>query len=261
MGGVCVLTEALGPWLRRFVSRPNATLRLVCLPHGGGGASAYLGWSELLPPEVELLAVQYPAREDRFGDPVPRDMSDLVGRLAGAVEPFLDRPYALFGHSMGATVAYELAQELRTRDLLQPVHLVPSGREAPHDEKGGDVHRRDDDGLYAELMRLGGTNPEIMRIPEMRAMVLAYVRADYRLIETYRPVDRPPLDCPITVFLGSHDPDLSRAEAARWRRATRARTSIQVFPGDHFYLVPQRATVVAALHRAVTEPPAPAGET
>ncbi|WP_433323781.1 thioesterase II family protein [Spirillospora sp. CA-294931] len=246
-----IVLNELGPWLRRFDPRPDAALRLICVPHGGGGASAFLGWAELLPPGVELIAVQYPGREDRLGEPAPRDLDALVHALADAVAPLTGVPYALFGHSMGATVAYELAHELARRGLRGPVHLVASAREAPHDEKGGDVHRGDDAALHAELARLGATDPEVLADPELRAMIFAYVREDYRLIETYRPRALPPLDCPVTVFVGEDDPDLTPGEAARWSHATRRETRLEVFPGDHFYLVPHRHAVLAELRRVL----------
>lgn len=246
----------LGSWLRRFVPRPQASLRLICVPHGGGGASTYASWAELLPPWVELLAVQYPGREDRFGDPFPRDLPELVAELAEAVEPLTGGPYVLFGHSMGATVAYELAQELAARGGPGPAHLVVSGREAPHDERGGEVHLLDDAGLAAELTRLGGTAPEVLQDPQLRTLILRYVREDYRLIETYRPRHLPPLGCPVTVYLGDADPGLTVAEAERWRRVTHGPTEVRLFSGGHFYLVPQRDAVIAALWRALGEPAA-----
>ncbi|WP_018657627.1 thioesterase II family protein [Actinomadura flavalba] len=235
-------------WLWRPDPNPAAALRLVCLPHGGGGASFFASWAALLPPSVELVAVRYPGREERAGEPPPASMDALADAVAAALAPLTARPYALFGHSMGATVAYEAAQRL----AAPPVHLIASAREAPHDERGGDVHRRDDAGLHAELTRLGGTDPEVLRDPDLRALILRYVRADYRVIETYRPGPHPPLRCPVTTFIGDRDPDLTPAETLRWRHATTGRVEARVFPGDHFYLVPQRAAVLAALRRILT---------
>jgi surfactin synthase thioesterase subunit len=243
-----VLEERDGA-LRRFVPRPDAALRLFCFPHGGGGASAYADWAAALPPTIEPVAMQYPGREDRMGEPVPADMDELADGLAAAIAPLTGGAYALFGHSMGATVAYEVAQRLRAGGARPPAHLVASAREAPHDEQGGDVHRGDDEDLYAELLRLGATPPEVLRDPELRKMIFSYVRADYRIIETYRARRLAPLDCPVTVFLGDRDPDLTAAEAMGWRRATRARTELRLFSGDHFYLVPRRAAVLAALRQ------------
>lgn len=235
--------------LRRFTPRPDAAMRLFCFPHGGGGAGSYADWAGALPPAIEPVAVQYPGREDRLDEPVPTGMDGLADALADDIAPFTGRPYALFGHSMGATVAYEVAQRLRARGARAPAHLVASAREAPHDERGGDVHRGDDEDLRAELARLGATPPEVLDDPELRTMIFGYVRADYRIIETYRPRPLPPLDCPVTMFLGDRDPDLAPAEALGWRRVTRARAELRLFPGDHFYLVPQRAAVLAALRQ------------
>ncbi|GAA2625676.1 alpha/beta fold hydrolase [Actinomadura fulvescens] len=237
--------------MRCFVPRPGAALRLICLPHGGGGASMYAPWPERLPPEIELHAVQYPGREDRLGDPFPENLGALVDTLADAAMPLAHGRYALFGHSMGATVAYELVHALVARGAPEPVRLVVSGREAPHDERGGQVHRLDDDGLHKELMRLGGTTPEVLESRGLRAMILKYVREDYRLIETYRARDLPPLGCPVSVFLGDADPDLTVAEASGWRRVTQGPAEVRVFRGGHFYLVPQRHAVIAALRRAL----------
>lgn len=160
----------------------------------------------------------------------------------------IDRPFALFGHSMGAAVAYEVALALRRRGVVPPVHLFVSAREAPEWVRGGDVHLRDDDGICAELTRVGGTPPELLSHPELRALILPVVRSDYRLVETYRPTLAPvPLGCPVTVVLGDADSEATPEEAEAWRSCTTGRFRVEIFPGGHFYLVPQRAAVVSAV--------------
>ncbi|MEV1293166.1 alpha/beta fold hydrolase [Pseudonocardia sp. NPDC049635] len=238
-------------WLRRWPVRPAARVQLVCLPHAGGGASAFRGWSALLPEAVELVVVQYPGREDRFGEPMVDRMTVLAERIAVDLAGVLDRPYVLFGHSMGSAVAYEVARALRALGLPAPRRLVASGREAPVRPRGGQVHLGDDDALVAELDRLGGTAAEILADPELRAAVLGYVRNDYRLIETYRPGPPEPLDCPVTVFTGDRDPELDAERAREWAALGDGRVDVVTFPGGHFYLGPQRTEVVTTLLRRI----------
>ncbi|WP_168587799.1 thioesterase II family protein [Saccharopolyspora sp. ASAGF58] len=249
----------MGPWLRRYRTRPGAAVRLICIPHAGGGAGAYRAWADLLPPSVELIAVQYPGREDRFTDPPAESMDELVDGIAGAVRRVADRSYLVFGHSMGAAVAYETVQRLRGLGVAEPEWLLVSGRPAPHQAEPGDVHLRDDDGLCAELVRLGGTDADVLADPDLRAAVLGYVRADYRIIENYRPRPAPKLSCPLGVFVGDTDPELDLTGAEGWRSVTTGRTDVQSFEGNHFYLGPRRREVVAAILRRLDPAVAQAG--
>lgn len=245
--------RADSPWIRQWNGGSAARLTLICLPHAGGSSGFYRSWAALMPPEVELVGIQYPAREDRFDDPASADMGELVTAVADAVLPLLDRPYALFGHSMGSAVAWELAHELDRREAPGPRRLFASGRAAPGTAVTGQLHRQDDDVLCAELGRLGGTSREVLDDPGLRSLILAAVRHDYRIIETHRPQDRPPLSCPIHVLTGAADPELgeerSRDRAGGWADLTTARTEVRVFPGDHFYLTPRRREVVATVLR------------
>ncbi|MFC7741241.1 thioesterase II family protein [Nocardiopsis composta] len=174
-------------WLRRFQPRPGARIRLVCLPHAGGGANAYRSWAALLPPGVDLVCVQYPGREDRLAEAPVDDMAAAVGAIARELAPLLDRPYALFGHSMGSAVGYELARRLRDEGRPEPERLFASGRRAPADAPPGRVHLAADEEIIGELVRLGGTEREVLDEPALRTMILACVRSDYRLIERYTP--------------------------------------------------------------------------
>ncbi|GAA4445558.1 alpha/beta fold hydrolase [Actinokineospora soli] len=228
-------------WVRRFHRSPSARARLLVLPHAGGAASYYFPMSRDLAPDVEVLAVQYPGRQDRRTEPCVETVADLADVLSDVVEPWTDAPLALFGHSMGASVAYELA--LRLREIgVRPACLVVSGRRAPNAFRDERVHERDDEGFLDEIRSLDGTQGPLLSDPEILAMVLPAIRADYRAAELYRPTPgTKPLDIPIHVLLGSDDPKVTRPEADRWSEHTTADCTVEEFPGGHFYLADQPA--------------------
>ncbi|MDH6577692.1 alpha/beta fold hydrolase [Kitasatospora sp. MAP5-34] len=243
-----------GSWLRCYRPQPTAAVRLVCFPHAGSGAGAFRGWPELLPPSVELLAVQYPGREDRFNEPSATDltsMADAVGTEIAEIAGLGDRPLALFGHSMGAAIAHEVA--LRLPD---PAHLVVSAREPVEHVTAGTVHLGGDEALRAELTRLGGSSRLLFEDAELWQLMAPVIRADYRAVETYRPVPGRTLDCPVTAFAAEDDSELTLDQARAWDRSTTGRFTLRTFPGDHFYLVPQREQVLAALTECLLPAPA-----
>jgi surfactin synthase thioesterase subunit len=236
-------------WLRRpRPASPLQRLRLFCLPHAGGTPGLFRRLLPLLPDWIEPVLVCPPGREDRLNDPFHADLASMADDLADAAAPLLAQPWALFGHSMGAALGFELA--LRSPRPAQ--HLFLSAREAPQHHRGGGVHRLDDAALGRELLRLGGTAPDILAIPELLALVLPAVRADYRLIETWeaRPAGR--VACPISIFRGLDDPDLTEVEALGWREWTSGPFHIQPFAGGHFYLLDDPAPVAAALVTALS---------
>jgi surfactin synthase thioesterase subunit len=241
-------------WLRRYLPRPDADIQLVCFPHAGGAASFYRNWPALLPARIELVAVQYPGREDRFGEPFVTDLHRLADQLADAITGTADRPIALFGHSMGGALAHEVSIRLHDR-AMPPVQLIVSGKEPPQYRKDGDVHRRDDDGLQAELLRLSDANRQLVDDTELWGLIKPVIRNDYQLIEAYRPRTGPMLDCPLTAFVGQADPELTQAEAADWAEHTTGPFRLQTFPGGHFYLTAHRTTVVDAVSATVSGRP------
>lgn len=232
-------SEDSAQWIRRFHPVPGARVRLVCLPHAGGAAGFYHPLSGLLAPEVEVLAVQYPGRQERRHEPAAEDIGVLADRVTAALGLFIEQPFALFGHSMGAVVAFEVARRLGADPAAAPpLALIASGRRAPSLTRDEEIHQLDDDGLVAEIESLRGTSPGLLADEELRRMVLPAVRADYRAIESYRcPPDAAPLTVPITVLVGDSDPRVTVEEAGAWALHTDAGTDVHVFPGgDHFYL-------------------------
>ncbi|GAA4229645.1 surfactin synthase thioesterase subunit [Streptosporangium album] len=242
-------------WLHCFHPRPGATARLICFAHAGGSAAAYRDWSGPLPESVELYGVQLPGRADRLGQPLLEHMDTLVGSVTEAMLPLLDRPFALFGHSMGAVAAYEVTRALEARGI-RPARLFASGCLPPHEAaERRKVSAYDDEGLLAELARLGGTELEVLSHRSIREIVFPYVRGDFRLLENYRHRPGPPLRTPISVLVGDADPVLTPAQAKSWEALTASGFSLTVFPGDHFYLQPQRERVVAEIARGMRAEP------
>ncbi|MEV5986259.1 alpha/beta fold hydrolase [Streptomyces sp. NPDC052051] len=243
-------------WLRRFQPSDTPTVRLVCFPHAGGAASYFLPVARALAPEVDVLAVQYPGRQDRRNEPGIGDLTVLADRSAHALKGELDRPLALFGHSMGALVAYEVARRLAHTSPSQPVHLFVSGRRAPTRHRVEDVHLRGDDAIIKELQSLGGTDPQMLADPEVREMILGALRSDYRAVETYRHVPGERLLCPVTALTGDHDPKTTVAEARAWQdQAPKDGFTLHVLPGDHFFLAPRATEVVALLREHLLTAP------
>ncbi|MFI7129719.1 thioesterase II family protein [Nonomuraea sp. NPDC050153] len=221
--------------------------RVVCLPHAGGTAGFYLSWAANAPAGLEVLAVQYPGREDRITEPCTADLGELSDAIAAALAPLDDRPLVLFGHSLGAIVAYEVARTLEAAYGVRPAHLVVSGRRAPSDPPGGDVHRWPDAEMVDELVRLGGTDSTLLRQPEARSVYLPAIRADFRLAETYRRRPGPEPSCPLTAVIGTGDTEVNAEQARQWAAHTTAAFSLRLLPGGHFYLLKEEDAVLAIL--------------
>lgn len=250
---------ATGRWIRCFRPSPDSAARLVCFPHAGGSATSYLPLSRQLAPRVETWALQYPGRQERRKEPLRTSVDVLADEIFDVLAPQLEprsAPYAFFGHSMGAIVAFEVALRFARAGLDGPVRLFASARRAPSVPNPGSVRLRDDAGLLAEMERLGGTAPGVLDDAGLRAMVLPVVRADYQAIETYRCAPGAAVGCPVTVLCGDRDPALAVGEAAAWREHTRGGCDVAVYPGGHFYLDGQ----VAAVARDLTAAVCPSGE-
>ncbi len=246
------------PWLLRFTPRPQARLRLFCFSSAGSGGAVFRSWLDALPPHIDLCAVQLPGRENRLREKPFTSLSVLVESLMQALLPRLDQPFALFGHSMGAMVAFELARALQAADAPQPTHLLVSGRRAPHlPETETPMHRLADDALVAEIgRRYGGIPAEVLRHRDLLDL-LQGLRADMTVVETHGFVQGAPLRCPIAAFGGASDARATPEQLMAWSAHTESGHRLRLFPGGHFYfqdagvrnaLVAEIESVLANMH-------------
>jgi Predicted thioesterase involved in non-ribosomal peptide biosynthesis len=237
--------DTAASWIRRYHPARECRVRLVCFPHAGGSASYYFPVSDALRPTVEVLSVQYPGRQDRRMERCIGNIPELVTQIFDALETWLDGPpVALFGHSMGALVAYEVGRLIEAKAGIQPVRLFASGRRAPSCIRTEGVHLLDDNGIVRELQRLSGTDSALMADQEMLRSLLPAIRGDYRAIETYVHRGGWHLSCPVTVLVGDADPMTTLPEANAWQEHTTGACDVRVFPGGHFFLTDQPTRIV-----------------
>jgi medium-chain acyl-[acyl-carrier-protein] hydrolase len=233
------------PWVISADPRPDAGHRLFCVPHAGAGPSVFREWPASVPPSIEVCAVHLPGREGRLLEPPCAALTALVEQLDHAIRPWLDRPFALFGHSMGALIAFELARRLRVRGDQAPTRLFVSAHRAPElPARGPRLHRLSDAELMLTLRHLHGTPAEVLANVELMRLLLPTLRADCTLCETYEYAPGERLACSIVALGGSSDPGVAVSELEAWRGHTRGSFELRLFPGDHFYLHAGRAALL-----------------
>ncbi|ONK11286.1 alpha/beta fold hydrolase [Streptomyces sp. MP131-18] len=238
-------------WLRRFQQATPGALTLVCLPHAGGSAPYFLPLARALAPAVDVVSVQYPGRQDRRREPAPESLDTLADQLFDVLDAKPGTPLVLFGHSMGAILAYEVARRMEREADDVPLGVIVSGRRSPSRHRDESVHRRDDAGIIAEMQELSGTDPGIFADEELMQLVLPTLRADYRAVETYRHRPGTPLRAPVSVLTGASDPRVTEEEARAWEEVTTGAFSLRIFPGGHFYLNTRQQEVTAAIKESI----------
>jgi surfactin synthase thioesterase subunit len=233
-------------WCRRFRPTSSATARLVCLPHAGGSASFFFRVAAALSPEVDVVAIQYPGRQDRRAEQPISDMAVLADRIYAVLQRQPELPLTLFGHSMGAIAGFEVTRRLEANGR-GPVRLFASGRRAPSVYREETVHRLDDAGILAEVRRLNGTNSSVLDDDEMMRAALPALRADYQAVETYRCAPEITVNCPISVLTGDADPRTSLDDANAWAGHTTGSLDLRVFTGGHFFVTTQADAIMKIL--------------
>jgi medium-chain acyl-[acyl-carrier-protein] hydrolase len=238
------------PLLAGHKPNPHAALRLFCFPYAGGGALVYRNWGKILPQDIDVCAVQLPGRGNRLLESPFNRMTLVVEAIGREIVPLLDRPYALFGHSMGAIISFELARLFRRDGLPAPTHLFASGHKAPQIAKTEPfTYNLPEAEFIAELQRLNGTPKEVLDHPELMEIMIPLLRADFESIQTYLYKDEPPLDCPITALGGLHDQGIGRETLEPWREQTTAAFNLRMFPGDHFFLHSEQSSLLRVIEQ------------
>ena len=223
-------------WLTR-APKQGARRRLFCFPFGGGGASFYRTWRNGFGNDVEVCAVQLPGRENRLRERAFTHLAPLVASLMENLGPYLDIPFAFFGHSVGALVAFEFARRLERETRNRPMHLFVSARRAPQLVNNRLArHKMPEAQFMDEVRRYKGTPELLFQEPELLEIFLPILRSDFSILETYEYSQGDILDCPITVFGGTEDTEATVEDLLAWREQTRGEFRLKMFPGDHFYL-------------------------
>ena len=246
--------SAADPWIRALSVPRASRLQLICFPFAGGGTAPYVPWQRHLSPDVELCAVRLPGRESRrAGERHVVSMAPLVEALADALARRVERPYVFFGHSMGAAIAYELCVRLRALGMPLPRHLFVSARPASAGPaRLPPIHVLPDGPFLAALReRYAAIPQEVLDEPELLALVIPTLRADFELIETYRHAACAPLPCPITALGGRRDPLVTEADLAAWAGYTSIRFAHTILDGDHFFLNKHAGPLVSTLMRSL----------
>jgi surfactin synthase thioesterase subunit len=255
--------DAPAAWLRRLPPRPGTDLTLVCFPHAGGAAGYYLPLLRPLSGSADVAVVQYPGRHDRADErPVP-SVRQLARHVVDALRGRRARRLILFGHSMGALVAFEAAVLLERETGAAPDHLFVSGHRSPSRHRPDPARYADESAIVAELHQLGGTDKRVLTHPALVSRMLPVLRNDYTAVLGYQYQPGDVVSCGVTALVGDRDPHTTIHDAQAWTAMTTGRFTLRAFPGGHFYLNAQRGLLVSALGQrlaALAGGPALSGE-
>jgi medium-chain acyl-[acyl-carrier-protein] hydrolase len=222
-------------WIFRSKRQPQARIRLFCFASAGGGASSYYPWVNGLAPEIEVCPVQLPGHENRMREPLFKNFDELRETLANVLLPVFDKPFAFFGHSMGALIAFGLTQYLQQQEAPMPARLFLSAYRSPQFSDEEPLSMLSDNQLIQKVQELNGPSLDVWANAELRQMLLPILRADCAICETYVSATSEPLDIPITVFGGLQDKRVMRTLLEPWREQTTRLFELHMLPGDHFF--------------------------
>lgn len=236
------------PWIVRHRPLIQPSLRLFCFPYAGAGSSIFRTWGKQFPSDIEICAIQLPGREKRIREPLIENVSSLVENLIPALLPYLDRPFAFFGHSLGALICFELSRQLRQQNAPTPSHLFVSARHAPHiPNQNKPIHQLPDIEFIEALRCYNGTPQSVLENAELMSMLIEILRADLKINETYIYNQTKPFDFPISAFGGLKDNLVNIQALQSWSDRTTNKFTLRMFAGDHFFLKHQQDSILQAI--------------
>ncbi|MBS9782304.1 MAG: SDR family NAD(P)-dependent oxidoreductase [Arcobacter sp.] len=231
-----IITNTTSPWISCYEARENAKIRLICIPHGGGGPHTYKEWAEKLPDFIEVYALCFPGRGSRRDEDAICNMFELSDEISNVIAQISDKPYAIFGHSVGALVAYEVAKEIEKQGIMPPLRLILSAHKTPEDSKEDEpMYMLSDEDLMNKILELGLLPNDVLENKELLDFILPPLRADFELSETYEYEKSKALNIPITATFGKSDPLLNGQDIQKWEKYTNSEYKIKEYDGDHFY--------------------------
>lgn len=239
-------------WIVKPKPNPQAQIKLFCLPFAGGGSSGFRSWADMLPPQIELCNVEIPGRGARLSELLVRRLEDVLPALAEGIKDELNKPFAIFGHSMGALTGFELSHFIKENYNLQPVHLFFSGRGAPHlPNRDKPIHELSEADFIREIKSYNGTPREVLEHQELMEIMVPILRADFEVCETYQFHEKPKLKCPLTILCGLQDSGATKEELNAWRELSAGSFNLRMFPGDHFYLLEHKHKLIETIVRDI----------
>ncbi len=245
--------STVGAWVTFPQPNPQANLRLFCFPYAGGSSGIFRTWANNLPKSIEVCPIEFPGRGSRFIEAPFTRLDLLVEEIAPSILPYLDKPFAFFGHSMGAVISFELTRIINRKYGLLPVHLLIAGRHAPQlSDRHPPIHNLPEPDFIQGLCRYNGMPKQVLENSELMEVFLPVLRADFAVCETYNYTDEPPLSCPITAFGGLQDTETSVDELEAWRNKTNNSFFLHLLPGDHFFIQSDQLLLLQLITQILT---------
>lgn len=240
-------------WFNVKKPAPDALIRLFCFPYAGGNAQIFQDWCDSLPPEVEVIGVQYPGRASRFVDPLIGTCEGMVDAILPNITPVLNKPFVFFGHSNGGLVSFELARKLQQQGVTGQLHHFISAKRAIHlPAKRRALHALPDDEFMEELENLGGTPKEILAQKELMELFMPVLRSDFSLSETFAYQGDHKLHCDASLMYGTGDEDVPKEDVLKWHELMAGQVDVKVYDGDHFFINSHKEEVLDFLNEKLS---------